>query len=329
MGERSQWQSGDVYQCTQYSIVMIDAIMIYHHPSGPERRMQKYYGVTWLLVLFAFSAHAAEVRDDAGNVIVLNKKPDRIVSLAPHVTEMLFAIGAGDSIAGAVEYSDYPDQARSIPRVGGYSRLDVERIVALNPDLVVAWQDGNGSAAINRIRQLGLTVYVTEPVELLDVASNMQRLSLLTGTRHQGSKAAQQFRNEYRRLQLRYARKKSISVFYQLWHKPLMTATDRHLIGKVVNLCGGNNVFAGLAGTTPKIDLEAVLAVNPQAIVASGMSEARPEWLDHWRQWPQLQAVKHGHLYFVPPDILQRHSPRILQGAKLLCQALEQARQNL
>lgn len=292
--------------------------------------MLRHFRILWVVAtLYAGPSFALAVTDDAGNLVVADGPASRIVSLAPHVTEMLFAVGAGAHIIGAVEYSDYPQQAGAIPRVGGYSRLDIERIVSLKPDLVVAWQDGNGKAAINRLRQLGLRVYVTEPVELLDVASNMQRLSQLTGNGEQGRKAAQKFHHDYKVLQQRYAGKRKISVFYQLWHKPLMTASGQHLIGKVISLCGGSNIFADVPATTPKVGLEAVLAANPRAIVASGMSEARPEWLDEWRQWPQLQAVKNGHLFFVPPDILQRHSPRILQGAKLLCQALDQVRHNL
>lgn len=290
--------------------------------------MLKYRGLVWAaMMLFVGNAVAVQVYDDVGNRIVISKPATRIISLAPHVTEMLFAIGAGSRITGAVDYSDYPEQARSIPRVGGYSRLDVERIVSLKPDLVVAWQDGNGKAVIKRLKQLALTVYVTEPVEVLDVASNMERLSMITGHREQGYAVARQFRSGYGHLQQRYRNKKKVSVFYQLWHKPLMTATDRHLIGKVIELCGGRNVFAGLPTTTPKVGLESVLAANPQAILASGMSKARPEWLDEWRKWPQLQAVKNGHLFFIPPDILQRHSPRILQGARQVCQALERVRQ--
>lgn len=281
-----------------------------------------------LLLSYSGLVSALEVQDDVGNRVVLAKPAKRIVSLAPHVTEMLFAVGAGKNIIGAVDYSDYPQAAKSLPRVGGYSRLDVERIVSLKPDLVVAWQDGNGKAVIKRLQQLGLSVYVTEPVEVLDVADNLERLGLITGNSGQGKKSARQFRATYTSLQQQYSKKTQVTVFYQLWHQPLMTATDSHLIGKVISLCGGQNVFAGLVSSTPKVGLESVLAANPQVIVTSGMEAARPEWLDDWRRWKQLRAVQNQHLFFIPPDILQRHSPRILQGAQQLCQLLDQVRQS-
>ena len=271
---------------------------------------------------------ALEVKDDTGNRIVLTKPATRIISLAPHATEMLFEVGAGNKVIGAVDYSDYPEVAKTIPRVGGYSRLDVERIVSLKPDLVVAWQDGNGKVLIKRLQQLGMLVYVTEPVEVLDVANNLERLGLLTGNAVHGNESARQFRAKYSSLQRQYSGKSRVSVFYQLWHQPLMTATDNHLIGKVISLCGGQNVFAGLASLTPKVGLESVLAANPQVIIASGMEAARPEWLDDWRRWKQLRAVQNDHLFFIPPDILQRHSPRIIEGAQQLCRVLEQVRQS-
>ena len=281
-----------------------------------------------LLLSYTELVSALEVQDDVGNRVVLKKPATRIISLAPHVTEMLFAVGAGNKIIGAVDYSDYPEAAKALPRVGGYSRLDVERIVSLKPELIVAWQDGNGKAVIKRLKQLGMSVYVTEPVEVLDVADNLERLALLTGNKGKGSKSATQFRANYARLQQQYSKKTRVSVFYQLWHQPLMTATDNHLIGKVISLCGGQNVFAGLASLTPKVGLESVLAANPQVIIASGMEAARPEWLDDWRRWKQLRAVQNEHLFFIPPDILQRHSPRILEGAQQLCLLLDQVRQS-
>jgi iron complex transport system substrate-binding protein len=273
-------------------------------------------------------AQAASVRvvDDSGQRVTLAQPARRIVSLAPHVTEILFAAGAGSYLVGAVSYSDYPEAAKKIPGVGSYPNVDLERIVALKPDLVVAWPSGNAPAQLERLRALGLTVYRSEPHRIEDVAVNIERLGTLAGTQTVADATAATFRARQRELAQRYRARSPVTVFYQIWHRPLMTINGTHLINQVIALCGGVNVFAGLPALTPILDVEAVLTADPAVIVASGMDEARPAWLEDWRRWPQLRAVRDRHLYFVPPDLLQRHGPRILDGAEQLCVALDQAR---
>lgn len=264
--------------------------------------------------------------DDTGGVVELAAPARRIVSLAPHATEILYVAGAGDYLVGAVEYSDYPEAAMRIPRVGSYAGLDLERIVALRPDLVIAWQSGNPPAQVERLRALGLAVYVSEPRHIEDVATNIERLGRLAGTTDAALRAAQAFRQRHDGLRRRYAGRPPVTVFYQIWDQPLMTVNGRQLISDVIRLCGGRNVFADLPILAPTVDVEAVLAADPEAIVASGAGAARPEGLDAWRHWPQLRAVQRDNLFVVPPDVLQRHGPRILDGAEHLCAALEAAR---
>lgn len=267
------------------------------------------------------------VMDDMSQPVQLAQAAQRIVSLAPHVTEVLFAAGLGDRIIGAVSYSDYPEAAKAIPLVGAYNKLDLERIIALEPDLVVAWYEGNHPAQLNTLRRLGITVYTSNPLELKDIPKTIERLGRLGETEATANAAAKAYREKLAHLQHRYARQSSITVFYQIWHQPLMTINDEHLIGKVIQLCGGENIFAALNTLTPTVSTEAVLHARPEVIVASGMGESRPEWLDDWRQWSQLPAVANNAMYFIPPDILQRHGPRILDGAEQLCMRLEQTRQ--
>lgn len=279
-----------------------------------------------LLMLTLPLQAAITVRDDAGRTITLKQPAQRIVSLAPHVTEQLYAIGAGERIVGAVDYSDYPEAAKALPRVGGYSRLDLERILALQPDLIVGWQSGNDARQLERLQQLGLTVYLSEPRHLADIPSNMQRLGKLSGVAQQAAVAAAQFRQGIAALRQQHEGGVRLRVFYQIWNRPLMTINGKHLISDVISLCGGNNVFADIDSLTPKVSKEAVLAANPQVIIVSGMGSERPEWLDDWRRWPQLSAVKTKQLYVIPPDIIQRATPRLLQGANRLCQLLDKAR---
>jgi iron complex transport system substrate-binding protein len=266
------------------------------------------------------------VTDAAGRVVTLAQPARRIVSLAPHVTEMLFAAGAGGKIVGAVEYSDYPQAARAIPRVGSFSRIDLERLLALKPDLAIGWKNGNHSADLERLEQLGVTLYVTDPHRLEDVASDIERLGLLAGSGPAARQAVGAFRARRAALQRQYGARPPVRVFYQIWNQPLMTVNGEHVISDVMRLCGGVNVFADLPLLAPSLDVEAVLRADPDAIVASGMAEERPEWLDHWRRWPMLRAVRQDNLFFIPPDLMQRHTPRLLDGAERLCRALEMVR---
>ncbi|WP_126447167.1 cobalamin-binding protein [Sulfuricystis multivorans] len=281
----------------------------------------------WLFALLALAARAEiTVIDDAGTRLDLPHPAERIVSLAPHITETLFAAGAGSKIVGAVDYSDYPEPARTIPRIGGYSRLDLERILALSPDLVIGWASGNSAAHIERLRAAGLPVFLVQPERIDDVAKNLERFGLLAGTAATANAAAADFRMRLAELRARYGARPPVRVFYQIWKQPLMTVGGNQVITDVVRLCGGENVFADLKPLAPQVTVEAVIQADPEVIVASGMGEARPEWLDDWRQWTTLAAVKRDNLFFIPPDLIQRHTPRLVEGAARLCEQLEAAR---
>lgn len=280
-----------------------------------------------LALLSAFAqADAVVVTDDLGREVRLAEPAQRIVSLAPHVTELLYAAGAGEQMVGAVSYSDYPEAAKALPRVGGYNKVDVEAVVALRPDLVIGWGEGNRPAERERLQALGIAVFVNDPHSLDDIAHSLERIGQLAGTSKVANAAANDFRERHAALKSRYTSQTPVSVFYQVWHSPLMTVNGAHLISEAIRLCGGENVFAALPTLTPRIGTESVLAANPQAIVASGMDAARPEWLDDWRRWSDLTAVRNEHLFFIPPDLIQRHSPRILDGAERLCGQLEEVR---
>jgi iron complex transport system substrate-binding protein len=281
----------------------------------------------WLLLCAAALARAEiAVTDDTGATLRLKEPAQRIVSLAPHVTETLFAAGAGGQVVGAVDYSDYPEAARSIPRVGGYSKLDLEAIAAIKPDLAIGWASGNSPAHIEKLRALGIPVYLAQPEHIDDVAANLERYGELAGTPTVARAAAKDFRDRLAALRGQYGTRPKVRVFYQIWKQPLMTVGGGQVISDAIRLCGGENVFADLKPLAPKIGIEAVLAADPEVIVASGMGEARPEWVDDWRQWPSMTAVKRDNLYFIPPDLIQRHTPRLAEGAARLCAQFEAAR---
>ena len=280
-----------------------------------------------LIALLAAAPVLAEivVKDDAGQVVRLAQPARRIVSLSPHITENLFAIGAGERVVGTVAFSNYPEAARRIPLVGGYEKLDLEAVAALRPDLVLAWESGNIASHVTKLKGIGLPVVVTEARHIEDVPADLERLGALTGAGEARAVAAK-FRERLAALRARYGERSKVRVFYQVWNQPLMTVGGGQIISDAIRLCGGENVFAALKPMAAAVTVEAVLAADPETIVASGMGDARPEWLDEWRRWPSLTAVARDNLFFVHPDHLQRHTPRILDGIERLCQHLETAR---
>ena len=290
------------------------------------------YGAQALIVLLGLlllgnSSHAQlAVQDDRGVVVQLESPAARIISLAPSLTEMLFEVGGGDRIVGTVEYSDYPAEATAIPVIGRFDRIDVEAIVAMQPDLVIAWDTGNPTDAVNQLTELGMTVYVAEPKTLASIASHLRRFATLVGEEALGNRRAQAFLQDYESLQARYNTSKPIPVFYQLWNAPIITAGGNELINDVITLCGGENIFADIPLMAPKVSKEAVLVREPQVIIASGLAEERPQWLDEWLAWDSLPAVQHNRLYSIPPAILQRHTTRVLQGAERMCEYIDSAR---
>lgn len=280
-----------------------------------------------LIMLLAAGA-GAEIRvtDDSGATVRLAAPARRIVSLAPHITETLYAAGGGGALVGTVDYSDYPEAAAKLPRVGGYSKLDLEAVAALKPDLVIGWQSGNVAGHIERLRALGIPLFLSQPGRIDDIARNLEHFGILAGSEAAGREAAAQLRARHAGLQRKYAGRPPVRVFYQAWKQPLMTVSGKQIISDVIRLCGGVNVFADLIGMAPNVSVEAVIAADPEAIVASGMGEERPEWLDDWRRWTQLTAVARKNLFFIPPALIQRHAPRLLDGAERMCAQLDLAR---
>jgi len=279
-----------------------------------------------LLFIIVLPALATTVQDSAGREVTLKQPARRIVALAPDIVENLFSAGAGDRLVGAVSYSNYPQQAKAIPQVGTYNAFSLEKILALQPDLVVMWGSGNGMQTLSKLEGLGVPVYVSELRKLSDVPESIRRLGQLAGTDTVAEAEARRIESEIESLHNRYSGRRSLGVFYQIWNEPLQTVNREHLISEIIALCGGHNVFGDASALAPRISIESVLLRDPDAIVASGMGEARPEWLDQWRAYPSLKAVAGDALFFINPDHLQRPTARILLGAQHLCQQLEQVR---
>ena len=268
---------------------------------------------------------AVSATDDAGATIVLEKPAARIVSLAPHATELLYAAGAGDRVVGVLSTSDWPPEAAAKPRVGDAHRLDMERIVTLAPDLIVTWPySGIGEVAALRAR--GVPVFITHPTTIAGIAADIERLGALAGTQAAATERARQFRAKLERLGEHGSVSRRVRVFYQIWNEPLYTIGGKHLISEAITICGGENVFASLTLPAPEVSVEAVLAARPDAIIAGADGGVRPAWLDHWKHWPSIPAVALGNLYTVDANLLHRPGPRFLDGMEDLCMMLDDAR---
>jgi iron complex transport system substrate-binding protein len=251
----------------------------------------------------------------------------RIVSLAPSLTEITYAAGAGAALVGTVEYSDYPAAARQLPRVGDGWRVDVEQVLALRPDLVLAWTSGTPEATIEQLESVGLRVVPVPTFRLADVPAALRLIGRLAGTRSVAEIAAVRFEDEVLRLRERQADARVLTVFIQIDDQPLYTVGGRHVLSEVVELCGGRNVFAALTQVAPQVDVESVLARNPQVILSTDDTVADPA--AQWRRWPQLAAVRAGAVYALPSDLVARATPRLVEGVAATCAALDDARRRL
>ncbi len=270
-----------------------------------------------------------KVTDYAGNTVQISQPAKRIVALAPHIVENTFSAGAGDLLVGVVSYSDYPEAAKAIKRVGSIQAFSLEAVLARKPDLVVAWSSSLSPAVLQKFRDLNITVYLDEPRKLEDVARSIRAIGVLTGRSETSERAALNYLTKLETFKHEYAQHTPVSLFYPIWNEPLQTVNGQHIISDVMRLCGGENIFADAAAIAPKVSVETVLARNPEVIIASGMGDVRPDWLDDWKQWPMIKAVKNNHLFFIHPDLLQRHTVRLLEGADILCHQLEKVRLDL
>ncbi|WP_434033439.1 cobalamin-binding protein [Cupriavidus sp. a3] len=282
-------------------------------------------------LLAAPAAQAAvSVVDDAGQTITLAQPARRVISLAPHVTEMIFAAGGGDRIVGTVHYSDYPPQARDIPRVGDNKALDLERIAALKPDLIVVWRHGNAQKQTDRLRALGLPLFYSEPRKLASIPENVEKLGTLLGTEATARRAADSFRQQVETLRKSYAARPPVTVFYQVWQQPLMTLNGQHLVSDMLALCGGRNLFGAETPLVPTVSVEAVVAGNPEAMLTAGMGATRsdqplPDYA-MWQRWKQITAVARNNLFVIDGDLVNRAGPRVVQGIEQICKDLDVAR---
>jgi len=283
--------------------------------------------IATLACMLVLNAHAAiTVVDDDGNQVTLQKPAQRVIAMAPHVTELLFAAGGAERIIAAVAYSDYPEAAKRLPQVGSNRQIDMERVVALKPDLIVVWLHGSSERQIEQIRALGIPMFHSEPRKLDDIASSLSKMGKLMGTENVADAAAADLRKRLGALQSKYAGRAPVRMFYQVWDKPLYTLNGTHILSDAMRLCGGENVFASLKVTAPVVNVEAVLQENPEAMF-SGERSPTDIGLAMWKPYTSLTAVKRDNLFSINGNLLNRSGPRMIAGTEIMCEKLDLARQ--
>ncbi|MDP4548035.1 cobalamin-binding protein [Marinobacter sp. MDS2] len=280
----------------------------------------------WMLLALPGLAAPVCVTDDLGAEVCLDQPAKRIATLSPGATELVFAAGAGDKVVAVVNYSDYPEAARKLPLVGNHTRIDLEALLAHKPDLVITWRTGNPPAQMEMLRALGLPMFAIEPRTFEGVSKAIEQLSILAGTEQEGFAEAERFRKGIAKIADQYKDAEPMPVFYQVWQTPLMTINDDHLIGKVVQLCGGVNVFGDMPRLVPRISAEVVLEADPHAIITASVEGIEDNQLDHWKSYSGMNAVAKHNLFFVPASPISRPTPRLLEASRDICQRLDVAR---
>ena len=271
------------------------------------------------------AAQPVSVVDDRGKAISLDRPAQRVVTLAPGLTELAYAAGAGGRLVGVARFSDFPPAARAIAQVGDAARVDFERIVALAPELILAWRSGNSARDVERLEQLGYAVYVSEPRRLEHIARALRALGRLAGTAAEADAAAAEFEGAIMALRRRHEGARTVRVFYEMWRKPLLTVNGAHLISDVIALCGGLNVFRDARPFTPTVSAEALLAARPEVVLGGSRPGGDKGYARGW-QAQALAPLSNIPAFYVDPDRIQRATPRVAEGAKAVCAALDEVR---
>jgi iron complex transport system substrate-binding protein len=301
------------------------AVPVHTEDAGAVMRAVLVFGA--LLAALACRAEIS-VQDDSGHRVTLAAPAQRVVSLAPHLTEMAFAVGGGAAVKAVIRYSDHPAAARRLPIVGDAFALDFEAIARLKPDLVLVWTSGLNERHRARLRSLGLTLYESEIRHAAAIAQTLRRLGTLLGHDVEAAAAGAEFERRWQSLRERHARKAPLRVFWQLWQDPLMTVNREHLIGEAIEACAGVNVFGALPLLTPTVSWEAAIEADPQLIAASGRPGDAARDFARWQRFAQVNAVRRKQFVSIDGDLIGRMGPRFVLGAAELCEAIERARPN-
>ena len=257
----------------------------------------------WLALLLALSGPAAAV--------------ERVVSLAPSLSEIVVELDSADLLVGVLDAGERPPALESVPSVGRYGQLDIERLLSLKPDLLLLWPGSVGPAQREQLSRLGIPTYVAEPHRLDQLTTQIEDIARQLGRPERGQALAADLRRQLDALRQRYRRDVPLRVFYQVWDQPLYTVGGGQIISDALEVCGARNVFADLRLPAPQVSIESVLARNPEVILAGSQAQ-----LDAWKAWPQVTAVSQGQLLRVIDKGLERPSGQMIQATAALCRLI-------
>ena len=286
------------------------------------------YGVLcFVLLLFSFRSFAGISLTQAdGSSLELNAPADRLITLSPHLAELVFAAGAGQNLIATADYSEYPEAAASLPRIGDAFRIDVERVLSLSPDLVIAWDSGNPRQAVAQLVSLGIPVWSVEIREPGDIGDVIMAIGEASGHAQLASEAASKYQHGLTALSRRYEYRQVLNYFYQVDEKPLYTINGEHLISKGLSLCGGRNIFHDLPGLAFQVTHESVIVADPEALFApTQINQSNP--LAMWQEWTGMRAVNQNALFLLPADKISRATPRLLDALEIACNLLDELRE--
>jgi len=292
---------------------------------------QKPQAVLLVLVLglavIGASPSWAEIRviDDIGREVGLEKPAARIISLSPHTTENLFSAGAGEKVVGVVNHSDYPPEAEQIALVGTHVQFNIELIVSLKPDLIVAWQSGNPEEVLHQLEELGFPIYISQPADFHGIARNIRNLATLAGTENNLAPDLGPSIQNLEKIQADHQSKVHLSTFYQVWTEPLITLSGKHIVSRSLGLCGAANIFADMPMLAPRISIESIVEINPEVIVTDLVDGRLPD-MSFWDSWDSIQAVQQQSYIYVDPDVMFRPTLRMLRAIPGFCEDLDQIR---
>ncbi|MGX5174795.1 cobalamin-binding protein [Aliikangiella sp. IMCC44653] len=283
--------------------------------------MRLFQNKSWLIVLSCIFSSVVSAQESPAQTAV-----KKIVALSPSSVEMLFYIGLGDSIVATVEHADFPAAAKKIPRIGNYTGIQIERVVALQPDLIIAWKGGNKASDLKKLESLGFKMFYTNPTSINQVVVEMQRLAKTLGTATYSSKMIETFSKKYQTVVKQYATKKTVRTFYQLWHEPLRTVGADSWVESLIKDCNGENVFSDSEVSYPLVSMESVLHKNPQVVIIPNHSGSDQSNLAIWNQWKAIEAVKESRIFELDGAKILRAGPRAIDGLVELCETIDSAR---
>lgn len=259
--------------------------------------------------------------DDTGTILRLEKPAEKVISLAPNITELIFAAGGKGKLIGVVEGSDYPPEALSIKTIGTFNRINLEQIITLKPDLIIAWSQATKKTVVERLQKIGLKVFLLNPTKIYHIPESLETIGKLLGVKRQAQKTANEFKSQLTKIKLSKPAY-PLKVFVQIWNKPLISLNHKDLYSDIIQHCGGINIFTKARFIAPIVNLEQVIKLNPDIILLSTKEKNQSQWKKYWQSWANLKAVQNNKIFFIDPDLTHRATPRIIDGIKSICIAL-------